>query len=220
MKYIVSLILAAVMSSAVVAAANEPENLAFVKKHLEYYHDYAYLPTIAHKIQKAKNFLAKRIAQNKAKATPVQLAIVLDIDETSLSNYPSMLKESFGGDMHLLDELDLKAEDPAIKSTLDLYQYAINHGVKVFFITGRHEWLRAATVKNLKQQGYHGWKHLFMKPNRAHFKQVRYFKAPIRCAIENQHYDIVLNIGDQFSDLQGGCADLAIKLPDPFYYLP
>ena len=33
-------------------------------------------------------------------------------------------------------------------------------------------------------------------------------------------YDIVLNIGDQFSDLQGGYSDASLKLPNPTYYLP
>ena len=30
----------------------------------------------------------------------------------------------------------------------------------------------------------------------------------------------MLNVGDQFSDLQGGYADKALKLPNPTYYLP
>ena len=33
-------------------------------------------------------------------------------------------------------------------------------------------------------------------------------------------YDIVANFGDQFSDLIGGYADRAVKLPNPTYYLP
>ena len=33
-------------------------------------------------------------------------------------------------------------------------------------------------------------------------------------------YDIVLNVGDQWSDLQGGYADRVLKLPNPTYFLP
>src|SRR6185312_25067 len=33
-------------------------------------------------------------------------------------------------------------------------------------------------------------------------------------------YDIALNVGDQWSDLQGGYADHYLKLPNPTYYLP
>ena len=30
----------------------------------------------------------------------------------------------------------------------------------------------------------------------------------------------MLNVGDQWSDLQGGYADHVLKLPNPTYYLP
>ena len=30
----------------------------------------------------------------------------------------------------------------------------------------------------------------------------------------------MLNVGDQWSDLQGGYADRVLKLPNPTYYLP
>ena len=30
----------------------------------------------------------------------------------------------------------------------------------------------------------------------------------------------MLNVGDQWSDLQGGYADRILKLPNPTYYLP
>jgi hypothetical protein len=32
-------------------------------------------------------------------------------------------------------------------------------------------------------------------------------------------YDIVVNAGDQESDLEGGHADRAFKLPNPFYFV-
>jgi len=47
------------------------------------------------------------------------------------------------------------------------------------------------------------------------------YKANTRKHIEQDlGYDVVLNIGDQFSDLIGGYADRAVKLPNPTYYLP
>ncbi len=33
-------------------------------------------------------------------------------------------------------------------------------------------------------------------------------------------YDVILNVGDQVSDLQGGHADRAVKLPNPMYSIP
>ena len=46
------------------------------------------------------------------------------------------------------------------------------------------------------------------------------YKAGTRRHIEKLGYDIVLNVGDQWSDLQGGYADRVLKLPNPTYYLP
>jgi predicted secreted acid phosphatase len=46
------------------------------------------------------------------------------------------------------------------------------------------------------------------------------YKSLTRQHIESLGYDIVANFGDQYSDLIGGSADRAIKLPNPTYYLP
>jgi predicted secreted acid phosphatase len=46
------------------------------------------------------------------------------------------------------------------------------------------------------------------------------YKSGTRAYIESQGYNIVANFGDQFSDLEGGFADKAFKMPNPNYYLP
>lgn len=47
------------------------------------------------------------------------------------------------------------------------------------------------------------------------------FKALTRKYIEsNDTVNIVMNVGDQWSDLQGGSADNVTKLPNPTYFLP
>ena len=46
------------------------------------------------------------------------------------------------------------------------------------------------------------------------------YKSGTRAYIESQGYEIVADLGDQFSDLQGGFADKTFKMPNPNYYLP
>jgi predicted secreted acid phosphatase len=46
------------------------------------------------------------------------------------------------------------------------------------------------------------------------------YKSGTRAYIESQGYEIVADIGDQFSDLEGGFADKTFKMPNPNYYLP
>ncbi|WUV09249.1 hypothetical protein OG738_02700 [Amycolatopsis sp. NBC_01488] len=45
-------------------------------------------------------------------------------------------------------------------------------------------------------------------------------RSPTRAHIEATGAKIVLNVGDQFSDLEGGYALHPTKLPNPMYYLP
>jgi hypothetical protein len=47
-----------------------------------------------------------------------------------------------------------------------------------------------------------------------------HYKSATRAHIESLGYDIVANFGDQYSDLKGGHADRAVKLPNPNYFLP
>jgi len=46
------------------------------------------------------------------------------------------------------------------------------------------------------------------------------YKSGTRAYIESKGYDIVADIGDQFSDLLGGFSDKTFKMPNPNYYLP
>jgi hypothetical protein len=46
------------------------------------------------------------------------------------------------------------------------------------------------------------------------------YKAPARQKLVEQGYRILLNVGDQNSDLAGGFAERTFKLPNPFYFAP
>ena len=45
------------------------------------------------------------------------------------------------------------------------------------------------------------------------------FKAPERRKIAELGYTILLNLGDQESDLTGGYAERTFKLPNPVYFV-
>jgi predicted secreted acid phosphatase len=145
-------------------------------------------------------------------------AIVFDVDETALSNYSAIVADGFvygpKSQAEAVDEIGT-----AIKPTLDLYKVAQSKGIDVFFITGRGESVRDHTAHNLEREGFTGYKQLILKPAGFAGTTVAY-KAGARKTIEDQGYDIVANVGDQYSDLAGGYADSAFKLPNPFYYLP
>jgi predicted secreted acid phosphatase len=164
-------------------------------------------------------------------ATAQQPALVLDIDETALSNWEIIQRDDFGrpiaGPADLASagpwgwaEWDQLGRDPAIEPTLQVFRTAQAANVAVFFITGRPESQRAATERNLRAAGYGGYVSLFMVPNDAHYASAADFKTPVRIQIERLGYTIIANLGDQPSDLLGGHAEKKFLLPDPFYRVP
>src|SRR3954469_17593292 len=149
---------------------------------------------------------------------PRKPAIVLDIDETALSNYSAISADNFTFGTNSQAEATNEV-GTAIPATLALYQDAISKGIAVFFITGRGEASRAHTEHNLQTQGYTKWNAVVLKPAGSTLTTVAY-KSAARADIIKQGYEIVANIGDQYSDLAGGNADVAYKLANPFYFLP
>jgi len=157
-------------------------------------------------------------------------AVVFDIDETSLSNYEALKANDFGrsdaGPCELpggpcgLQDWDLLAESTLIPPTMDVFNTAKDRGAAIFFITGRPESQRAATERNLADVGYTGYSRLIMKPAGGHFGSAADYKAPARQSISADGYNIIANMGDQPSDLDGGFAERAFLLPNPFYRVP
>jgi predicted secreted acid phosphatase len=198
--------------------AKEPRNLDLYKQDLIQYHDSGeYLKDQAKVINQAMRYLKSRLQTSKNKKP---LAIVLDIDETSLSNYPDMLRMSFGGTVAEINDAEGKGTDPVIQPTLGLYQFAKANRVAVFFVTGRTENYREGTVRNLNDVGFTQWDGLTMKPENYNQKSAAPYKIDARQKIEAQGFDIVMSIGDQQSDLSGGHADRTFKMPNPYYLVP
>ena len=162
-------------------------------------------------------FLRARVARSKSGE---KLALVLDIDETTLSNYEEMEKAGFAYDANVFNAWVNSAQAPAIPGTLRLYNEAKRLGVGVFFLTGRGEAQRAATERNLHTAGFVGWQELILrKPGQESLTALE-FKSARRREIAAQGYRIVLNVGDQWSDLRGSPeAEYSVKYPDPYYFL-
>lgn len=201
--------------------AKEPKNLDLIKASLIKYHDSGeYQKDQAKVTDHAMEYLKTRLQREEKTKSHKKLAIVLDIDDTSLSNYALMLQLNFGKLQAEIAKALAEGNDPAIASTLELYRYAKANNVAVFFITGRPEHLRAATEKNLANVGFKNWDGVSFRAEDYKEKSIAPYKTNVRNEIEKQGYDIVLNVGDQQSDLSGGHADKAFKLPNPYYLIP
>ncbi|CAK9146150.1 unnamed protein product [Ilex paraguariensis] len=150
-------------------------------------------------------------------------AWVFDIDETLLSNVPYYQVHGFGSE--IFDEnsfnewVDL-AEAPALQTSLRFYKELQQLGFKVFLLTGRSEFQRNATEKNLLHVGYRNWERLFLRGPDDMGKKASVYKSEKRKELEDEGYTIHGSSGDQWSDLLGfAVAKRSLKLPNPMYYI-
>lgn len=191
---------------------------------LKYEHSGQYLRDIAAVAGEAQAYLA---------AHPLKVpkpALVLDIDETALSNWREIRVNDFGyipfGSCDLehgpcgANAWENMGQADAIAPVLDLFRAARARDIAVFFITGRKESKRAATAANLRRVGFDGFAAVAHKPEDLHVKSAADYKAPERAKIQAAGYTILANVGDQPSDLAGGYAERTFLIPNPFYRIP
>lgn len=211
-------------------------NLSALKRQIvAYHHSGAYTYDVEQVAVHAEQYLERRVNENKRLQQPKKLAVVLDIDETALSNYSNEQFLGFGGTMKMIDSAEARGNDSAIVSTLALYRYAVSHGVAVFFVTGRREPDRVVTIKNLADVGYRSVENsqghcestpvspeclLYLRAGKYLRSSAIPYKTAMRQKIEQAGYDIVVNMGDQYSDLAGGYSDHVYKYPNYMYYVP
>lgn len=204
------------------APGEQIQNLDGLKDQLKQYHECTctcgcYAKDLDLQADRAIAFLRLRAAHRRPQE---RLALVLDIDETTLSNYPEMVKADFEYDVKAFVAWENSASAPAIPGTLRLYQEARKLGVSVFFLTGRGESLRSVTERNLRSQGFDGWQQLILRQNAQASSTALAYKSAARATITAQGYRIVLNVGDQWSDLKGNPeAEFSVKYPDPYYFV-
>jgi HAD superfamily, subfamily IIIB (Acid phosphatase) len=206
----------------------QPLNIGQLKRQVvDYVCAGDYDRDIAKALAEAKSFVEQR-AGGVSKP-----ALVLDIDETSLSNWVELRADDFGfitnGPCNLDRHAgcgdrswDLSARGEAIGPTLDLFNAAKAKGVAVFFITGRRgdRALRAATERNLRKAGYRGWTRLIMRDEASGKLYADEYKTRERAKLEAEGYTIIASVGDQKSDLEGGHAERTFRVPNPFYLIP
>jgi predicted secreted acid phosphatase len=201
-------------------------NLGTIKKQLLEYHDKYYNDDVAAVFASAQKFIEQNASRSKR---PV---LVLDIDETSLTNWPNLAADDFGfiagGTCDALpagpcgfNRWILKSSAEALLPARKLFEAAKLNGVAVIFITGRPEKQRDATIVNLDHAGFDGWTELHTRPD-GDTGTVQDYKTKERIKVEAEPegYTIIANVGDQMSDIEGEHGGCTFKVPNPFYFIP
>jgi 5'-nucleotidase (lipoprotein e(P4) family) len=192
-------------------------NLSQVKEEIVSYYESGKIEKEYEKaIQKMQKQLDLQIKNSKGKNN---VAVVFDIDETILSNYPHMKMLDFGYIPELWDKWVDEAKAPVIKPTKKLYDYLVNKNIKIIFITGRYADQYEKTKKNLNDLGIENFDTIITKSRNGNNITTGKYKEQKREELVKKGYQIIACVGDQWSDMEGKNTGIKIKLPNYIYII-
>ena len=173
----------------------KPLNIDIIKSQLTEYKEGRdgkpgnYEEDVKQVFDRALTYVQQRVAEARQSTDDGKtLAVVLDIDETSLSNWPNLKANNFGfikggpcfEEPTLscgFDDWILKGSAPAIPPALKFFKAVIDtRNVAVFFITGRRDSQRQVTLSNLDRQGFQGFAGLRTRPDDDHDPSIVEFR--------------------------------------------
>ncbi len=202
----------AVWSGCAVLPSSEPPNLDLNKRQIRAYVESGdYDREIGAVAAKARAWIEERAVQGGSRLT-----LVLDLDETLLSNWPLLKQQDFGYVPAEWARWVGAGQAPAIEPVRAVFFAARRVGVEVVLLTGRRERDRAGTARNLQTIGCTDYADLICKPD-GDSRPSGAFKTAARRDLIAGGRTVIANIGDQASDLSGGSAERTFKLPNPFY---
>jgi predicted secreted acid phosphatase len=213
----ISLGLMAVAVSAVplaaTATAEEPAAPAPADQVVQYYESGEFNTDL-----KKVTDSATKSLKSQLKKKPKKPAIVFDIDDTLESTYECAKKSNF--DRTQIGICQANNEQTPIAPVWKLLKLAQKNKVAIVVITGRPQGIEPGTRQKLKADGLKGKYTLVMRPNGEFGKPARPYKTAARKAIAKKGYKILVNIGDQRSDLDGNPSGKKFKVPNPMYFTP
>jgi len=190
---------------------HHPLNLTIAKERVEKYHSCGqYDKDLDNVVHCALKHFKNISPCNNA-------TVVFDIDDTILSGYCNEKSISFGYIPKLSHEWILRADAPAIQQTKHLYDYLVGRGFHIIFLTGRKHDEYDATIKNLNAQGFTHFDKLIVREQYEQNLTAKAYKSARRKQLTKEGYRIVGDVGDQWSDLEGGYSGYKIKIPNYRY---
>ena len=148
--------------------------------------------------QQGYNVATNKLKELLKQPTDKPYSIVLDIDETVLSNIPfqvKMIKDGTAFNPKLWDEWVQKAEAKPVAGAKEFLQFAGKNKVQIYYISDRTDAQVDATIKNLEAQGLpvQGRDHLMFKKEGDKSKEGRRQEVI-------KHTNLVMLFGDNLVD--------------------
>ena len=183
--------------------------------------------------QQGYNIATNKLKELLKQPTSKPYSIVLDIDETVLSNIPfqaKMAKDGTAFNPKLWDEWVQKAEATPVAGAKEFLQFADKNKVQIYYVSDRTDSQVDATIKNLEAQGLpvQGRDHIMLKKEGDKSKEGRRQEVI-------KHTNLVMLFGDNlvdfaefstkseadrdkmFEQLKAEFGDKFIVFPNPMY---
>lgn len=196
-------------------STNQIVNLRTAKDIVkEYYESGKFDEELSSVIKDAKIQFSEIDFNDSSKGVKV---VIFDIDETALNNYGLAKQMDFGYVYELNKKWNEELKAPAIPQVQELYNYLLDRGARIIFLTGRNYNEYDVTYKNLVNTGYIKFDTLItQREDEQNLKSVE-FKSKKRTELTQQGYEIVGTVGDQWTDLNGPYSGIKIKIPNYLY---
>lgn len=195
------------------SCASAPINLSIAKEEVIKYHESGrYDEETAKAVDGAiDEFNNIKIGNNSA--------VIFDIDETALSSYEYRKKYDFGYVPAIWDKWVSEAKAPAIKNVKRLYDFLVSKGFNIIFLTGRKDYMYESTYKNMQNAGYTRFDTLIVRNHDEYKLTAAEYKSHKRAELAEKGYNIVGDVGDQLSDLEGPYHGIKVKIPNYQYLI-
>ena len=145
--------------------------------------------------------------------------VIFDVDETVLNNYGLAELMGFGYVYKMNKKWNAEMKAPAIPQVKELYDFLIEKGAGIVFLTGRNIPEYEATYKNLKQEGYEVFDTLITQREHEFELSAQEFKSSKRKELTEKGYEIIGTVGDQWNDLNGEFHGTQVKIPNYLYLI-
>ena len=195
------------------SCATAPINLTIAKDEIIKYHESGRYDEETSKVIDAAIDEFNTIYAGKSDA------VIFDIDETALSSYEYRKKYDFGYVPEIWDKWVSEAKAPAIKEVKRLYDLLVSKDFKIIFLTGRKDYMYKSTYQNLVNQGYTKIDTLIVRSPEEYKTTALEYKSHKRTELVKKGYNIVGDVGDQLSDLEGPYHGIQVKIPNYQYMI-
>jgi len=207
------IVLVVVVVIQLTSCTDKPVNLSVARESVKEYYE-------SGKFDEELDIVIRETKDKFSKAEFTENSVVIfDVDETALNNYGLAELMGFGYVYEMNKKWNRELKAPAIPQVKELYDFLIEKGARIVFLTGRNFPEYEVTYKNLRQEGYAVFDTLITQREHEYKLTATEFKSSKRVELIEMGYEIIGTVGDQWSDLDGPNHGIQVKIPNYLYQI-